>query len=126
MPQKPKFKLKNIKIDCKKIGQHICKIRKINGLTQKELASKIGVSQRLISDYEIGRVKISANMLCHFAFALDVNPNILLGFNKSNNSEKEISLRFTKRIHEINKLPENKKKFILKTIDDLILAAKNQ
>ena len=120
MPQKPKFKLKEIIFDGNTIGQRIAKTRKRKGLTQTVLAEKIGISQRLVSDYEIGRVRISADMLCRFAIALGVTSDSLLGLNNSKNLEPELSIRFTRRMLEISNLSENKIKSILKTMDDLI------
>jgi len=38
-------------------GRRLAAIRKENALTQKQLAEKIGVSWRLISDYERGKAR---------------------------------------------------------------------
>lgn len=122
MPQPPKFNLKELDLDGKTIGQRISKIRKKRGLTQTELAEKIGLTQKLVSDYETNRVNISAVMLCHFAITLGVSADKLLGLNHSDHEEPEISLRYTRRIREISQLPEVRIKAILKTLDDLIRA----
>jgi transcriptional regulator with XRE-family HTH domain len=122
MPQKPKFTLKKIELDDKTIGNRIAAIRKKRGLTQADLAMKIGISQRLVSDYEVDRVKISAEMLGQFAFALNVSADQLLGLNNFEGDSKEISLRFARRFLEIEKLSEVKKKAILNMLDDSIKA----
>jgi transcriptional regulator with XRE-family HTH domain len=122
MPQPPKFNLKELDLNGKTIGQRISEVRKKKGLTQTELAEKIGITQKLVSDYEINRVKISAEMLCHFAIALGTSADKLLGLDHSDHEEQEISLRYTRRMREINQLPEIKIKAILKTLDDLIRA----
>jgi transcriptional regulator with XRE-family HTH domain len=122
MPQKPKFKLKKIESDNKTIGERISVARKKKGLTQSELALKIGISQRLVSNYEVDRVKISAEMLGQFAVALGVSADQLLGLVNFEQVPKEISLRFSRRFLEIEKLPETKKKAILNMLDDSIKA----
>jgi transcriptional regulator with XRE-family HTH domain len=122
MPKKVNFKLKDIGINSKTIGQHIAEARKKKGLTQTQLAEKIGITQYLVSNFEIGRINITAEMLCHFALALGVSIDKLVGFKNDDNSKIETPLRFTRRIQEISKLPEIKKKAILKTLDDLIKA----
>jgi transcriptional regulator with XRE-family HTH domain len=122
MPRRPKFKLKNLELDAKPLGERIAEARKRKGLTQSQLAEKIGISQYLVSDYEIGRLNISATMLVHVAVALGVSADELLGLQSKDHVEKQLSLRLTRRMSEINKLPEYKKKAILTMLDDLIKA----
>jgi transcriptional regulator with XRE-family HTH domain len=122
MPQPPKFNLKELDFDGKTIGQRIADVRKKRGITQIELAEKIGITQKLVSDYETDRLNISAKMLCHFAIALSTTADVLLGFNHSEQKNEELSLRYTRRIREISQLPEVKIKAILRTLDDLIRA----
>ena len=52
---------------------------------------------------------------------LKVSSDELLGIKKSRINH-EPSLRLMRRMKEIEKLPQNKKKAIIKTIDDLIKA----
>lgn len=63
----------------KKLGDNIKKRREEMGLTQTELADKIGVTKSLICKYEKGSV---ANMplakLEQIAIALNIHPSLLL------------------------------------------------
>ena len=52
---------------CKAIGEQIRAIRKEEGLSQKELASKLGVSQQLISRIEKGKENVSLLTLKNIA-----------------------------------------------------------
>ena len=103
------------------IGQRIARLRKAEGITQKELAEKIGVTRTVITDYECGRVRIYDEMLARLAAALNVSTDALLGLKNSKTPEVS-SLRLVKRIRELEQLPEQKRKAILKTLDDLIRA----
>ena len=47
-------------------------LRQTRQLTQSELAEKAGVTQRLISDFERGKVDIRLDTLCRIFRALDV------------------------------------------------------
>lgn len=58
---------------CRKVGEQIREIRKAEGLSQKELAKRIGVSQQLISRIEKGKENISLAAL----------NNVLKALNKS-------------------------------------------
>jgi transcriptional regulator with XRE-family HTH domain len=103
------------------IGQRIARLRKVLGITQKELAEKIGVTRTIITDYENGRVRIYDEMLARLATALGVTTDEILGLKEPEETGTH-SLRLARRIRELEQLPEPKKKAILKTIDDLIKA----
>lgn len=61
---------------CESVGKKITGIRKELGLSQKELAKKIGVSQQLISRIEKGGENISLITLTNIAAALNKKINI--------------------------------------------------
>ena len=77
MPKKPDLPPLNI---CKQpIGHRIAMIRKEKGLTQQNLADKIGISRSLLSNYEVARNRLYDEMLIRFAIALDVSLDYLVG-----------------------------------------------
>jgi len=47
------------------------------GITQKQLADKIGVKQNMISDYENGHRKLTGVMITRISKVLDILPNRL-------------------------------------------------
>lgn len=119
MPQKIKKQLPPLKDVSGTIGQNIEAIRKKLGLTQEQLADKIGIAQALVSKYEIGRLQISAEMIIRFAQALQVSTDQILGFN-GEPVENSNSLKLMRRLREIEKLSESDQKALLKTIDKYI------
>ncbi len=56
----------------KKIGQRIRKVRLEHGIKQKDLAKKISISQGALTNFELGRRKISLDWLLKISRALDV------------------------------------------------------
>lgn len=62
----------------------IKELRKKNNLTQDELASKIGVSVRMFSEYEKGTAEISIQKLKNIADSLNVTLYELIGLNDEN------------------------------------------
>ena len=60
------------------IGQRIRKIRKAQGLSQDELASKIGISTTHMSHIETGNTKLSLAVLVDIATVLEVRTDDLL------------------------------------------------
>jgi transcriptional regulator with XRE-family HTH domain len=122
MPSIPKFSLKPLKTSQEPIGKRIARLRKKLGMTQTELAEKVGISRKLVTDYETRRVRLYDEMVIRLAFALNVSTDEILGVKDSEHEKIDMSIRFMRRMKELNKLPENKIKHILKTLDDLIRA----
>ena len=94
----------------------VARARKARGLSQTELAEKIGSIQALVSDYERGNVRLSAEMTIRFAEALGISTDELLGV-KPAKMKDEMSLRLTRRLKGIEALPAAQQKALLQTID---------
>ena len=76
MKQKPKTDWKE------SFGERIERFRKARGLTQEELAQKIGATQRVIAYYEGETEHLPANLLVPLARALRVSVDELLGLKR--------------------------------------------
>ena len=111
--------------DDKTIGERISEIRKAKGLTQQELAEKVGITRDLLCSYEIGRARIFGEMISQIAQVLGVSSDKILGIEDIEETSEKIGLRYTKRIKEIEELPEHKKRALLRTLDDLLKANKD-
>lgn len=111
--------------DEKEVSKRIAYFRKAYGLTQKELAEKIGINRYLISDYEQGRVRIYDEMIVRLANALEISTDKLLGVGSTEEEQKLPSLKLMKRLFEIEKLEPNQQKALLKNIDMFLKAAKH-
>ncbi len=68
-----------IEIDIKKLGERIKELRIECGLSQKQLAAKIGVATNTVSQYESGKSKTSIDILANLALELDTTSDYLLG-----------------------------------------------
>ena len=123
MPSIPKYKLEPINQETS-IGERICQIRRKRGLTQKKLAEKIGIPRYLISGYELGRLRLYDEMVAHFAIALNVSADKILGLKEGKNYILKPDLKITKRLRQISELTANNQKTLLKTIDNYLRGAK--
>lgn len=104
------------------VGSRIKKFRVKRGLSQAELAGKVGLSREAIAAYESGRVRLLDDMVARLAIALSISSDELLGLKTVPQGEPKSELRLTRRLRELEQLPEQKRKAILKTLDDLIRA----
>ena len=102
-------------------GEIIYKLRIDSGLTQKELAEKIGISSTLITDYERGKLRLHADIIIKLAEVFQVSTDEILGINKQQKSKNsDNKLRIMKRVRKIETLPPFKQKTILQIIDGYI------
>lgn len=65
------------------IGNRIRKFREELGISQKQLAEQIGVSNSRISNWEQGINRPDADILAKLCTALNVSPSLLLGVKLS-------------------------------------------
>lgn len=68
-----------IEINMKELGEKIKDLRIERGLSQKQLADKIGVATNTVSQYESGKSKTSIDVLANLAVELDTTTDYLLG-----------------------------------------------
>ncbi len=71
------------------VGKNIKNFRKLNRMTQDELANAIGKSTRMIQKYEYGEVVPSLEVINDLANALDISPDDLI---KDEESSRRVRL----------------------------------
>jgi len=59
-------------------------------------------------------------MIVRLAFALKVTTDTLLGLNEINIPADTPNIRFTRRFKDLEKLPESKKRAVIKILDEFI------
>ena len=110
--------------EAESFGQRLARLRKERGLTQVEIAERVGIIQVLVSDYERGKLRLNAEMVVRFAEALEVTADELLKpTEESAPLRPKPSLRMLRRLEKIEKLPANQQVALLKTIDNFLRGA---
>ncbi len=120
MPQKSKIKLPALNLGKETLSQRIARLRKEKGYTQSDLADKIGTIRELISNYERERIRPNYEMVIRLAIALEVTSDELLGLKPTKTNGNKPSLKYTRRMKQIEALPPSQQKALLKTIDAFI------
>lgn len=122
MPRRLKTKLPPLPTGPGTIGERVLHIRKAQGLTQMQLAEKIGIKRSLVTDYETGRLRLNGEMVARFALALGVSSDLILGLGNTSALAGQPDLKLTKRMRQIEDLPQHQKKSLLLTIDAYLKA----
>lgn len=111
------------------LGARIQRIRKDKGITQVELAKRLGSIQAVVSSYECGKTHPNHEMLARVAQALGVSTDYLLGIaptptttRAAFKSETPASGRFQRRLDRLLHLPRRDQDAVLKMIDAFVKA----
>lgn len=71
------------------IGENIKQLRLARGMTQEELANRLGVKKSAISKYEKGHVvNLKRSTIEKLAIALNVQPTTIMGWTIDSESEE--------------------------------------
>ncbi len=102
------------------LGARVAQLRKAAGLSQLQLAEKLGVTQPLISRYEKGDRRMYDDLIVEMAKALKVTPNDLLGVSPSKPTTPDvqsISRRMIKYLKKVEALPRRAQDKVITTIE---------
>ena len=107
------------------LGKRLAHFRTLRGLSQRELAERVNVVQVVVSNYEIGKLRITAEMALRFAAALDVPVQELLQTDTPPEivQQRKPSRKVLERLEQIQNLPRRKQDAILTTIDHFLNSA---
>lgn len=107
-------------VNDKAIGKHLREIRRRRGLTQGELAEKLGLNQPLVSQYERGGIRLSATLIAALAKVLRVSSDELLGLKQSKESGFVTDRRLLRRFQKMAELSRRDKQALIRTIDGFL------
>ena len=120
MARPPKNPPKSLGLNIAPIGPRLAHLRKLRGYSQQALAELMEITQKQITDYETGRVHMNDEMIIRFAVTLTVSTDALLGLKDIDLPEEAPNIRFTKRLRDLEQLPESKKRAVIKILDEFI------
>ena len=102
----------------KELNRNIKNFRDFRGMTQEDLASHVGKTKNVISNWERGDNNPDVDSVERICLALDVTPNEIFGWDKCKEYEEYVYKKEQKKIR-IMELEEQKKK-IQYEIDNLM------
>ena len=102
-------------------GQILMRLRRKQGMTQKELAEKMGASIRMISYFEREMSNPEMETIEKLSRALNVPKEKIIKPDKQSELHSPIANRtLEKRLRVVEGLPEEDQKYVFKTIDMLV------
>jgi len=101
-------------------GQRLARLRKLCGLTQIELARRVGISQPNISAYERDSFRPNSDTLLKIVDVLKVPADDVLGTRKNSQHLPVISRKLLRRLVQIEKLSRHDQRSLLRTIDKFL------
>jgi transcriptional regulator with XRE-family HTH domain len=99
------------------VGQRIAQVRKMRGLSQVELAEKLGIAQPNLSAYERDIYQPGVEFIVRVAKVLEVSADELLGLTKMNKEMPLLTRKLAKRMQKIAGLTRRDQQALLRTID---------
>ncbi len=105
------------------LGSRIARTRKDRGMTQTELAERLGVSQPVVSDYENDGIRIPADVVIQLAAILKISADELLGLSDNTPAKGIQNRRLNRRLQAIEQLPKRDQEALLRTIDAFVAKA---
>ena len=105
-------------------GQRLASLRRARGLSQRAFGARLGISGRVVAYYEIQTDRPPAHLLPKICQVLEVAPEQLLGFTPVSTEPLRLSTKLWRRMREIDALPPDVQKAMLKILDQLIAKEK--
>ncbi|MGH9461942.1 MAG: helix-turn-helix domain-containing protein [Vicinamibacteria bacterium] len=108
----------------KEIAQRLRDARRRRGMTQVELAARLGTNQTYVSSVERASRGLTVQQLVRLCRALRISPEEILRETKQSKDNGAISdRRFLRRLQKIDGLSKRQKENLLGTIDAFLKSA---
>lgn len=115
---------KPVAVTAASAGQRLAALRKEKGITQIELAGRLGVAQSVVSDYETGALRLHGEVIAQLTAILGISADELLGLKPETQSAGAVkNRRLARRLQAIEKLSKRDQDALLRTIDAFVTKA---
>lgn len=106
------------------LGIRVAELRKVQGITQVQLAETLNVSQQTINSYEVARRRFPVSALPALAQLFGITVDELLGTaNKQAAKKRGPDSKLQQQIEQIRQLPRTQQTFVSKMLETVIQQA---
>ena len=104
------------------LGERIAQARQAAGLSQKQLAERLGVSQQMVGYLEVRPVAIRPELLTKLSAALGLPVEELLGAADQKRQPTGPTGRVRRVFEEVSRLPRKRQQRIVGVVEDMLTA----
>lgn len=101
------------------IAQRLVRLRKQAGLSQMQMAEKLGISQPVVSDYERGASRLHGELILKVAEILNVTADELLG-KESLPKQPRATGKVQKLFEEVSALPRRQQDKVVEFVSAFV------
>ena len=107
----------------KALGARIASARKVQNLTQQQLAEQLGIAQQTLAHYESGDRCFPASTLAKLAEKLGLTVDELLGLDVKAKGKRGPAPKLQKQFERITQLPKATQQVLIKMLDGVLAQA---
>jgi transcriptional regulator with XRE-family HTH domain len=108
----------------KDLGARIAQLRKDQGMTQTQLAQRLGIAQQTLAHYEVGRLRVAASMLPVLAQVLGTTVEELIGQAPARAAgERGPAPRLQRQLERLSTLPKTKQRAVMEVLESMLAQA---
>ena len=108
----------------KDLGARVAQLRKDQGLTQTQLAERLGIAQQTLAHYEVGRLRVAASMLPTLAQTLGSSVEELIGQSPARaNGKRGPAPRLQQQLERLSALPKPKQRAVMEVLESMLAQA---
>ena len=108
----------------KDMGARVAQLRKDQGLTQTQLAERLGIAQQTLAHYEVGRLRVAASMLPTLAQMLGTSVEELIGQSPARAAGKRgPAPRLQQQLERLSALPKPKQRAVMEVLESMLAQA---
>ena len=104
----------------KTFGKRLSSIRKERGITQRQLAELVGVSERVIAYYEVETKYPPAHLIAPLSKALKISSDEFLGIKDLKQQLNPENAALWRRLKKVESLPKRDQKALFQILDALL------
>ena len=106
----------------RELGTRIACTRKERGMTQAQLAERLGVAQQTLAHYEVARARIAADLLPRLADLLDLSLDELLAGQPTIRApgKRGPASRLQQQLDALAQLPKARQRFVSDMLDTVL------
>ncbi|WP_230512961.1 helix-turn-helix domain-containing protein [Paraburkholderia sejongensis] len=102
------------------MGACIASARKVNELTQQQLAAKLGIALQTLAHYEGGRLRLPISLLPELTRTLGLSSDELLRQNVAQHTKTGASSKLQQQLEAISQLPKAGQRFVSELLDTVL------